>query len=513
MNYIITDFQEVDIEIFKKEVSNYVEFEISFPLSSIGYSQSRIDVIRDYSQVSFCCERIAPFLNVLNANFVIRDKYYTDFKIKCEAIDVESLIDELSYFSEMINGEFILYDELDLMSFYDEISEHEESYDKGVFVFPELVNNYWANLVNGAYWEIASEYESESEFFNKTYKKYPEHRFGFWKGPLSNLFMETIYFSTENWIIPFGTNVEGALKAYSGIENNLLLEDSDKIEHNGSVILINSFTAVYFKYKDQLINSIKCTERAINKISNDKKREESIQINLFGESRIKRKRNTRTNYHGDIYIDEAKIKYKLSEFGDVLTIEYNQFTYVFFVNSTLNFDEIKDLNAFLFPAYSKTQNLINMSISENCNWRELNDDTFEELCYDILYCHPHFDSSTIQKMGKSRSRDGGRDIVIKTRKTPTKEQELYIFQCKYFSEDKSLSASKIANAGNVIMQYGAKGYGVFTTTVIDSTLYDMLDGFNRNMKIDISFLWSKYELERHLNQNQIIKNKYFKKKV
>jgi hypothetical protein len=519
MNYIVTDFQEVDVEIFKKEVSEGVEFEISFPLSSIGYSQSRIDVIQDYSEVSFCCERIVHFLNVLNVNFVVRDKYYTDFKIKCTAIDVESLIDELSYFSEMINGEFIVYDDLDRMSFYDEVSEHEESYNKGVFMFPELINNYWANLINGAYWEIASEHESESEFFNKTYKKNPEHRFGFWKGPLSNLFMETIYFSTENWIIPSGTNVINALKAYSGIGNNLFLEDSDKIEHNGRTVLINGFTAVYFTHKEQLINSIKCTEKVLNKIynksaiSNDKKSTESIQVNLFGESRIQRKRKKRTNYHNDISIDEAKIKYKLSEFGDVVTIEYNKFTYVFFVNNTLNFEEIKDLHVFLFPSYSKTQNLINMSISENCNWRELNDDTFEELCYDILYCHPHFDSSTIQKMGKSRSRDGGRDIVIKTRKTPTKQQELYVFQCKYFSEDKSLSASKITNAGNVIMQYGAKGYGVFTTTVIDATLYDMLAGFNRNMNIDISFLWSKYELERHLNQNQIIKNKYFKKKA
>ncbi|KAF2512119.1 restriction endonuclease [Flavobacterium zhairuonense] len=515
MNYIVTDFQELDIEIFKKEISKGIEFEISFPLSSIGYSQSRIDVIRDYSEVSFCSEKIVQYITVLNSNFVIRDKYYTDFKIRCIAIDVESLTDELLYFSEMINGEFILYDELDSMSFLDEISEHEENYNKGVFVFPELINNYWANLINGAYWEIASEYyESESKFFNKTYKKFPEHRFGFWKGPLSNKFKETIYFSTESWIIPPNSNTLIALKAYSGIEEkDLLLEDSDKIEYKGRTVLINNFTAVYFNYHEQLLNAIKCTERVLNrnKTPENNKINESNTLNLFGENINQKNRKKRTNYHSDINIDKTKIKYKLSEYGDVVTIEYNKFTHVFFVNNTLNFQEIKDLHAFLFPAYSKTQNLINMSISENCNWQELNDDIFEELCYDILYCHPYFDHSTIQKMGKSRSRDGGRDITIKTRKNPTKEQELYIFQCKFFSDDKSLSATKIANAGNVIMQYGAKGYGVFTTTVIDATLYDMLDGFNRNMDIDVSFTWSKYELERHLNQYQLIKNKYFKK--
>lgn len=155
--------------------------------------------------------------------------------------------------------------------------------------------------------------------------------------------------------------------------------------------------------------------------------------------------------------------------------------------------------------------MIDISISENCNWSEIDDDIFEELCYDVLYCHPHFDSSTIQKMGKSRSRDGGRDIVIKTKKTPTNEQELFIFQCKYLSAKTSLSAAKISNAANVIIQYGAKGYGVFTSTVIDSTLYDMLDGFNRSINIDVSFCFSKYELERYLNRHQLIKQKYFRR--
>ena len=299
---------------------------------------------------------------------------------------------------------------------------------------------------------------------------------------MSNTFKETIYFSTENWIIPPNTDITAALRTYSGLEHNLFLENADKIEYNGLTVLINNSTAVYFKQREQLINSIKCTEKVLDKIYskndiyNDSKKDiENIQVNLFGESNIQRRIKKRINYNSDIYIDETKIKYNLSEFGDLITIEYKEFTHIFFSNNILNFEEIKDLNSFLFPAYSKTQNLINISISEKCDWLELNDDTFEELCYDILYCHPYFDSSTIQKMGKSRSRDGGRDIVIKTKKTPTKEQELYIFQCKYFSDKTSLSASKILNAGNVIMQYGAKGYGVFTTTVIDSTLYDMLD--------------------------------------
>lgn len=519
MNYIITDLWDIDIEEFRKDISEGNEFEITFPLSSIGFTQSSIDIIRDYSEVSFCCERISPYIDLIDGRLITRDKYYTDFKIKCRAIDVESLVNDLLYFSEMLSGELTEYDDLDRISFFDEVSEYEETYNKQVFVFPELINNYWANLINGAYWEIASEYnESESKFFNKTFRKYPEQRYGFWKSALSKQFKETVYFSTENWIIPPKTNLVDALKIYSGLEYNLIIEDAEKIEYKGLTILVNNATAVYFNQREQLVNSIKCTERALVKIHNSEEsrndlvnHKENMQVNLFGESVNQRKMKRRNKYDDNINIDENKLKYQVSEFGDLIIVEYNEFLYVFFSNDILTFEEIKSLHAFLYPAYSKVQNLINISISEKYNWFELNDDTFEELCYDVLYCHPHFDSKTIQKMGKSRSRDGGRDIVIKTKKTPTREQELYIFQCKYFAETTSLSASKISNAGNVIMQYGAKGYGVFTTTVIDSTLYDMLDGFKKNMSIDTSFCWSKYELERHLNRYQMIKNKYFKK--
>ncbi len=141
----------------------------------------------------------------------------------------------------------------------------------------------------------------------------------------------------------------------------------------------------------------------------------------------------------------------------------------------------------------------------------MNEDSFEDLCYDILYNHPRFDSQTIRKMGKSKSRDGGRDITIMTKQTPTANAALYIFQCKFITNNQSLSASRLANAANVIMQFGAKGYGVFTNTVIDATLYDMLDGFERNFQIDTSQTMSVYELERLINRHRVLKNKFFDK--
>lgn len=511
MDYFVTNlYHASELEEFKRNISEKKEFTLSFHLSSIGFSNSYIDIVRDYAITSFCCEKIAPLIDVIDSGIVTRDKYYKDFKIKCKALNVENLANDLSYFSEILTEELKEYDDIDVISFYDEVSEYEKSFSKRVFVFPELINNYWANLINGAYWEIASEYyESESKFFTKTYRKYPEHRFFFWKNALSSSFKNTIYFSTENWIIPPNTNISEALKVYSEV-NNISLAEADKIDYNGRIILISNSNAVYFTQYRELLNSLQCIKFALEKDKKKQPKNHIMQVNLFGESILyKSTKRSRLNYKDRVDIDDHKIKYKISEFGDIITLEYEGYTCVFFSTKILTFEEIKDINSYLYPAYSKTQHLIETSITEKCQWNELDDNSFEELCYDILCCHPSFDSSTIQKMGKSKSRDGGRDIVIKTKKTPTKEPELYIFQCKFFSDKTSLSASKLSNAGNVILQYGCGGYGVFTTTVIDSTLHDMLDGFS-NRNIDTSFRWSKYDLERYLNRCQAIKNKYFK---
>jgi len=507
MNININDFTSIDLNHFKKSILSGQELTISFPIPSIGFSNSRIDIISDLRDVSFCCEKVANFITVVDSSFVTRDKYYTDFQIRCYPTDIDKLIDTLVYSSQMLGDADV--DNDDRLAFMDTVSEYEDSFNKRLFTFPELINDYWANLINGAYWEIASEYhESEDDFFRDTYKKHPEHRFGFWRSPKTKVFKEPIYFSTESWIIPPGTDLIEALQNYSGLNFKLEIDDAEKVEYKGQTILLTNNAAVYFKQIEQLQNAINCSQKALKRIFSIDDKQYSSQVqqtNLFGETYTKRTRIKPRNYQ----LDPKLLSFKVSEFGDLIVVNYQGFDHVFFGYYNLTFEEIKELNNHLYPAFSKTQNIIANSISQNCNWLKLNDDTFEELCYDILFCHPKFDSTTIQKMGKSKSRDGGRDILIKSKKTPTNEQDLYIFQCKFLSESSSLSAAKIPNAGNVVMQYGAKGYGVFTTTVIDSTLYDMLDGFNRNLDIDTSNNWSKYELERHLNRHQMIKNKYF----
>src|SRR3546814_19251163 len=110
-----------------------------------------------------------------------------------------------------------------------------------------------------------------------------------------------------------------------------------------------------------------------------------------------------------------------------------------------------------------------------CDWHGLTDEHFEQLCYDIILTMPRFDPDTIRKHGKSRSRDGGRDIEIFDMPRPGEDRpRKWIFQCTLVSGKGSLSATKVVDIGDLIDHYDVGGYGVMTSATIDAPLYDKL---------------------------------------
>lgn len=119
-----------------------------------------------------------------------------------------------------------------------------------------------------------------------------------------------------------------------------------------------------------------------------------------------------------------------------------------------------------------------------------------------------FDNTTIRKMGKSRSRDGGRDIIVYTQARLGYQKEKYIFQCKYLRPGGSLTAKKVTDISDTIEQYNAQGYGIMTSVVIDATLYDKLDAIATKKQIR-SEEYSVYELERILARQPALRERHF----
>jgi hypothetical protein len=144
-----------------------------------------------------------------------------------------------------------------------------------------------------------------------------------------------------------------------------------------------------------------------------------------------------------------------------------------------------------------------------CDWSSLADEQFERLCYDIILTHPRFDPDTIRKHGKSRSRDGGRDIEILDMPRPGEgRRRKWIFQCKLVSGTGSLSATKVLDVGDMLDHYDVGGFGVITSAPIDATLYDKLDAVCDRRGVE-KLIFSVLELERALARNPVIRERYF----
>ena len=117
-------------------------------------------------------------------------------------------------------------------------------------------------------------------------------------------------------------------------------------------------------------------------------------------------------------------------------------------------------------------------------------------------------------MGKSRSRDGGRDIIVYSRSRLGIPSCKWIVQCKLVKGKHSLSGGKVDVLAPVA-QYGANGFCLMTSAIIDSTLFDKLEGVARNLSIQYKRdIWSGLRIERFLArpQHRNIRKRYFKKR-
>ena len=113
-------------------------------------------------------------------------------------------------------------------------------------------------------------------------------------------------------------------------------------------------------------------------------------------------------------------------------------------------------------------------------------------------------------MGKSRSRDGGRDITFNTPTRAGKSSVKWIVQCKLIKDGSSLTKKKLIDVSDTVAQYGAGGFCVMTSGVIDSALHDKLEAIADNTSIEIDE-WSRLEIERFLAKHPEIKYRYFSK--
>lgn len=476
------------------------------------------DLAQDYIEAAYIGEQLCQYAERINldgeSNYLYDSVVELFLKPKIEHINE---LGKLIYkFGCLYNGS---YEDLNL-EFIEGLNEFRENLEQFKHEFPELVDDYYANFINGEYYEYDP--VENKDFFDREFSKFPERKFGFNKSAYSNKIGQDFYTSLDSVIIPHSSDFNLILKEYSGIENIDFIK-ADFFAIGNITYLISEGLIVHFPF-DSFIKAKNCVGEAFEE---DEEIYRDVGRWIQGFLTYRRwvaKYSEKENFRGypydmseeilenknqDEFANPPVICFYLSLYGDHILVKDNKYSYFFFGSDKLNQKELGFLGNKLSTLFNTTSNLAGIQIEINCPWAQLNNETFEDVCYDIIYHNPKFDNSTIRKIGKSKSRDGGRDITVQTHSRPGKPAQKYIFQCKFQKINSSLTASKVLDISDTIRQYGASGYGVMTNVVIDATLYDKMDGLSRNLSVEMED-YSVYKLERILACYPQIKQRHFR---
>lgn len=513
MSTQILALEKIDQLFTIESLCEYLESHKSIKLivkcEMFGSANSNLSIADDYLFSLFLGESIYPFCSSISCLVNLRS---IDFDLSVENPCELGII--LLRFSEVCYSEgkddcneTILdsFQELKI-NFQNKLFES----NKPRLIFHELADSYMANLVAG---ESDLDYDEDS--VKSHYSLHPEEEFGFWHSFLSPYLNYDLYSSTWAWIIPYHANkseephnIETLLLSYGGMSENFIMEEADNLVFNSlpSIVLSQSvmmqFPRIGFNIAQKCAYSI--FEKDITSL---------LSIDSDSYSNF----NPKVNHFRDVKTHQIL----LSEDGSLMTIRDNLAQYIFFVD---HYDyssdaeiSLKNLDISVEQDYQNTFDIIADKLSYlagnhidiSCPWNKLDDELFEQLCYDLITYSSNFDLDTRQKMGKSRSRDGGRDIEVYTQSRFNQPKSKWIVQCKLLQRSATLAGSKV-QVSDVIDQYGAEGFWIMTNGVIDATLHDKLDGIARNRKIGIE-KWDYLKIERILAKPkyQNIRKRYF----
>lgn len=474
-------------------------FILQVPLPSIGSAGEHLSIAEDYLEASYIGENLAK-----SAKSVVMQErrvrtYYLILDFEIIPSDLELMAKQIWEYAMAFDNEE-RSDENVRKQHYSAVERYESTLDNRTeFVFPELVDDYYANLIEGAY----REYEGEFNL-NEIYSKFPERRFGYWKSAFGRSSGQHFYASTDGWIVPPETDLQFLLKSYANAPADVIFEPAKLIIIDERAYLISDSYVTHFPF-GPFLQSLNCKEVAV-------KPEEYLEEYdwmhlLYTYNRIRE--HFKTEY-GHVLSYPSENEYFIAEYGELVLIQVEDYKYIYFGTDKLSERQIFELKESLSSISDRIYSFAGLNQNIVCLWEELDDEKFEQLCYDIIYYNPKFDNRTIRKMGKSRSRDSGRDIEIFTAARPGYTPEKYIIQCKYLGSGSSLMGSKLTGISDIMDQHAAQGYGLMTSGIIDSTLYDRLDGISRSRGFKLE-TWSVLEIERYLSRHPQIKERYFGK--
>lgn len=519
----ILDFEILkDEPLAEEELENFIKANMDgFILRWMvdGNTQAYSDLTFNYLEAAYLGQKCVKYAERLNFELKRGIHHYPVAEFVLKPTDAGMLAATIYEFTIIMTGE----DEDNAFSHMENMAQFEEDIHQIPLAFPELLDDYLANRIHGEYYQIVAEEEyskdGDSNFLEEEFAKFPERQFGYWQVVGADP-QNKFYSSTDAWIIPERTSLEKTLKEHSGI-GEIKFEKAEFYTINQISYLISKGLVLHFPF-DIFLKAKACGYAAILNppalYKNDWMntlftftRFPYLGKNIEGAANDKYHALLETEYSKNNSDDSIqRLAFFISEFGDQILVRDEYFNYIIWYGDQPNFNELLLLNQKLSDIFMTSASLAGIVTNITLPWAQLDDEKFEQLCVDILYYNPTFNPATIRKMGKSRSRDSGRDIEVWTHARPSYKAEKFIFQCKFMKAGSSLTATKVTDISDTVDQFGASGYGVMTNVVIDPTLYDKLDRLsaNKNIKVDD---YSVYKLERILARYPTLVYRYFDK--
>lgn len=481
------DFDEKILTLIRLNVS--IRILISMP--SINVTQSPQCVMYDHARASYIVETLDKYCIILDLikDFSTSNVFYI---LEIESFNDEKLLSKFIHQLPMLNKH---YDEItdSVSEYYDQVMVHDVEVK-----FSEIIDDFFANYLNGAIFE--------QEYFQVagSFIDFPERRYGYWRSPCHKFEKsKPTLMSLDDIIVPIQNKDIASLIEETKCYFNVSILKAELVSLNSDFFLISEMGVVKIALDDiyktyHVYNSTK--ESRIPETDENVDEDSDMAHELLDEIRELRK---------PPYLPSITTCY-VSEFKDFIVLGLGE---LFLIKKDPVFCDINSENEILNKfnsVLSVLEDKANNTYSKNIPWDKISDDDFENLCVEILSLHSSFKKQLISKMGKSRSSDCGRDIVAYKQELKDKSLK-YIFQCKLIQSQKSLKKSNLGSVTDVISQFGADAYGVFCSCVIDSRVYDLLDGIktNNNKEYDV---WDLNRISTFLRRRPYLIERYFVKK-
>jgi hypothetical protein len=442
---------------------------VDVPMPSIGTANSPVSIAADYGDALFVGESLLPCCATLRVDVVPVREIFVVARFRAK-------VKECRRFAEVLHW---LVRGLDPESGESEGEEvHEAIADLLAEVpfrrvsFPELADSY---MINEVYGQEADNIGSEAgpEEWERFFPKQPETRFGFVRSSFSEIVGRAVYVSPRAWVVQKEVDVAQLLEMFRETGNPDTLRDATLI----------SRTSDHMIFSDS---------RLAVEVRSDGLKQCLTMLRQCGRA-----------------TGRQPLSYSMTSSGENFVAWIEEWGIVLFAGDVhvLPSSAIEGVLSNLHESVDLLRSCLGRPTSIQCDWDRLDDEQFERLCCDVLAATSEFDHRAIKKMGKSRSRDGGRDIEATSRARLGLVPKKWIFQCKALAANRSLSGSRVTIA-DVIDQFGAEGFGVMTSGLIDATLWDKLEAIAKRRGISYD-AWDQTRLENFLADHREIRERYF----